>query len=461
MSWDRPQDIHRTALAFLAKGDAASPEAAEARLSRLVLQMHVGPTEQFGSAASAALCTIVNAGRRAFLGGIHVRLDEDFILRGGWADGQRASDYITTLGATLVDTLEPNYPTLVLGNGAAVGGVVLHPTWHGWCAGVVQDDRDRLDEHGLELAGVAAGALGVSETFQYVTGPPGPGRRDVGISLWDPSADWRSPEGAGSAVSYLPSKLWLLGLGHLGQGYAWSLGWLNYADHAPPTVGLVDFDEVEAGNRATSMLLVPEDEGSKKVSVLERELKARGFKTIVVQRRFDKHFYPQVGEPTLALAGFDKPEPRQLLGDRFSRVVDGGLGTGPTGYLSIQLHTFPSPLSPEEVFTLTAPERDDLSPVYESVVKRLIAEGQAPGTARCGVTMVSGLTVAAAFVGAFTGSLVIADVLRRLHGGAEICMLRCDLRTPTQLRCSENPAAGPPSNEGFVVGGEHADSEKF
>ncbi len=50
-------------------------------------------------------------------------------------------------------------------------------------------------------------------------------------------------------------------------------------------------------------------------------------------------------EPVLALAGFDKIKPRRALGGKFGRVVDAGLGAGPTDYLDILIHAFPSPLA--------------------------------------------------------------------------------------------------------------------
>ena len=47
------------------------------------------------------------------------------------------------------------------------------------------------------------------------------GRRTVGLSLWNPAptCDWLAAAGAEPALSLLPSRLWLIGLGHLGQAY--------------------------------------------------------------------------------------------------------------------------------------------------------------------------------------------------------------------------------------------------
>ena len=262
-------------------------------------------------------------------------------------------------------------------------------------------------------------------------------------------------------LSYLPSQLWLLGVGHLGQGYAWSLGWLNFKDPSDVLIGLVDDDFVEGGNDATAMLLRPTDEGSRKTRVVARALEQQGFRTLVVDRRFDEHFLLQTDEPTVALSGFDKPEPRQLLGGRFTRVIDGGLGVGTKEYLSISIQTFPSTLDPESEFVPHGTSSNDLSSAFEVAIERLIAEGVPAGTARCGVTVVAGIAVAAAFVGTFAGAMVLADMLRYLHGGQGFCLIRCDLRTPDDVRVAENTAPGPAVNPGFTAGGETSEGDRF
>jgi hypothetical protein len=461
VSFDQPGSIHRTALLFLGK-DAPSPSEAEALLRRLVLQVHVGAEGCQDRSSTAALATIVNAGRRAFLGGVRVLIDKDVEVNHGWAGHRRLSELVEDFGGTVVDVLDHGHATLALGHPSETAGlVVLYPTWHGWAAGVVLAPHEGLDNRGLEIAGIASAALGVSEAFQFVTGAIGPGRRDVGVSLWNPEVDWRSEEATGPMLSRLPSKLWLLGLGHLGQGYAWSIGWLNYADPGSVHIALVDDDIVEGGNDATGMLLRPSDEGSPKTRVVARELERIGIRTRLVERRFDEHFVVQDREPILALAGFDRPEPRQLLGGPFKQVIDGGLGTGSSEYLSIAIHTFPSTLNPAVVFLPNNASDDRLTEDHEALVEKLIAQGVPEGTARCGVIAVAGIAIAAAFVGTFAGTLVLADVLRSLHGGPALCAIRCDMRTPTDLRCAPNTAPRPPINPGFTSPAETLGADAF
>jgi hypothetical protein len=47
----------------------------------------------------------------------------------------------------------------------------------------------------------------------------------------------------------------LLGLGHLGQAYAWTLGMLPYARPGEVQLGLVDFDRIIGANTAPQLLV--------------------------------------------------------------------------------------------------------------------------------------------------------------------------------------------------------------
>ena len=66
--------------------------------------------------------------------------------------------------------------------------------------------------------------------------------------------------------------------------------------------------------------------------------------------------------------------------------------------------------------------------------------------ARCGILELAGVTVGAAFVGTIASTLVVADILRLLHGGENYSVIALDLRAPNQLTAVLNtqPGAGPP-----------------
>jgi len=450
VSWDVTRDtLHRTAKLLLDSRKARTPEEARAYLECMVLQVAVGREIGADLAAQAALLTVVNAGNRAFLGGVHVLLEDDAWLTVPWASDLTASQAIELFGGQVATRLDPNRPTLAIARPAeVVGNLVLHVTHHGWAGGVVENPDALLEGGGITPAGIAAAALGVSEAFQREIGDPLPGRRDVGVSLWRPDLDWRTAEAVGPDLQYLPAGLWLLGLGHLGQAYAWVIGTLPYARPAVVRLGLIDYDRVVAGNTATQLLVGEDHIDDRKTRVVASALERLGFTTVIVERAFDGNFYPDVTrhEPTIALAGFDSRDPRLLLGDgRFTWVVDGGLGSGAVEYLDVVVNTFPASEDPAVAFPPGRPRSTPLPEAYEAEVASQVEKGAGEDAARCGLLDIAGVTIGAAFVGAFAASLVISDVLRLLHGGHPFAVVHVDLRHPENLQAVTNSCPGAPS----------------
>jgi hypothetical protein len=458
MTWPNRDELNRTAKMLIDSRRASSFDEAIEILEGFVLQVDVGVGIESDPAGQAALSTLVNAGSRAFLGGVVVRAESDPVLTDGWAAGFRLSDIVTLCGGQMVDEVVADHPTVVVGSPKSppIGGVVLWTTWSGWAGGLVESEADRLTGNGLVLSGVLAGGFGVSEAFQSCMGSATAAHRDVGLSLWRPDLDWRHPDAAGPPLGWLPSRLWLLGLGHLGQGYGWSLGWLPYLTPNEVLVYLMDTDSVVKGNSATGLLLRPGDLNRRKTRVLSERLESLGMRTAIVERLYDDTLWPDGDEPLLALAGFDNPEPRRLLGGlsdrpRLGRVVDAGLGAGPVEYSEMMIHAFPSQLDPQSAFPDAGRGQLAMAEAYSKEIDRRIAAGEDPGHAACGVTDIAGITVGAAFVGAVAGAVVIGDVLRHLHGGIELARLSFGLRNPAYVDCSENSDPGDYFNPGSTA----------
>lgn len=448
--------LHRTAKIEIDEGRAANFEEALALASTYVLQVHVAPGIDLSLTRQATLLTIVNAGRRAFLGGVRVRIEDDPKLSSPWARDERTSDAITRLGGQLVTQLDANYPTIVIGEAATevLGNSIVMPTWEAWSGGVVTRPQHRLPEQTeFELAGVLAGALAVSEVFQATRGYSVAAQRDVGISLWKPELDWQDRKSFGARCNSLPSQLWLLGLGHLGQAYCWSLGFLPYSNHQEVLIYLQDFDVVIDANESTGLLVNNEMVGMTKARAVAQQLDLIGFQTRIVERAFDANTQRTSGEPGLAIAGFDDPFPRQVLEDaNFDYILDAGLGGGPQHYNEIQIHSFPSGLKARYAFA-SKPSASPFfeQPAYRNLVDQLISTGTPPGDAECGVLEIAGRTVGASFVGAVAATLVLAEALRVLCQGPRYQVLDVSLRSPQHREVVTNEQPGPRKNPGFVT----------
>ena len=105
------------------------------------------------------------------------------------------------------------------------------------------------------------------------------GRRAAGLSLWCPGADWLAPDDTENALSYLPSRLWIIGLGNLGQAFSWLLACLPYENPREVELILQDYDRIASSNDSTSMLSFKPDIGHMKTRVVGKWLETRGFTT--------------------------------------------------------------------------------------------------------------------------------------------------------------------------------------
>jgi hypothetical protein len=445
-----PDQFSRTEKLFVDR-DGKTFSEARAELGSHALQLDIGPNWTELPGATAAILTAVNSGSRAFGGGVLVRLRRDGIITGGWSRGFSLSEAVVRHGGSLVDCHGTDHMTVTFGLvDSPVGRLVLHATWSGWSGGVVTHTTERLDgDCGNPLTGALAGGIAVSECFQNAFHGPVPGRRNSGISLWQPGSPWRLMPEAHPKFRFLPDSLWIAGLGHLGQAYLWVLGLLEYPFDSHPSLILQDFDRIGAANLQTSLLARKQDCGLRKTQVALDRLRPIGFDCGLIDRRFDETTKGQEGEPQTILSGFDNYAARRLLGDAgFARTVDAGLGSGYDRYLNILVRSFDGAFDGSEVWTdlesRQASTVEALGDGYQREIQEQVANGTSAGDAGCGMIEVAGKAVGASFVGAVAACLVIADLIRPLHGGpiyrvvsADLGSMAVEATNPTKSRSAE------------------------
>ena len=414
------ETMHRGAKLFMDRGDAVSYGNALDILRRFRLQIAVGPEIAASEAAQVALLTAVNIGHRAFLGGVRVTGCAEgpslTPLAGGWSLRQA----ITSLGGMLVDYIDPDIPLVLIGDVEAPPGncPAWRATWDGWTGGAVPVSSGiRLAEAGkVHLAAVLAAAAAIGEAFQLLSCDCAyGGRRAVGLSLWNPLQNWLDQSSVSPEIGWLPSRLWLIGVGNLGQTYLWCLGAMPYAKPCDVRLVVQDDDVIEPSNESTSLLSHRAIVGMRKARAIAWAERI-GFVTIIEERRFGTwtHRSDEAEDPAVALCGVDNAHARMALEDAgFSLVVEAGLGAGPQGYRSLSIHTFPARRTAREVWrrvlNATAATDPSLLPAYRAAI--------ATGMDQCGVAMLASRTVGVPFVGAIAAALAISELLRRIHGG--------------------------------------------
>jgi hypothetical protein len=432
-------------------GEAETIEEAQRLFSGYRLTVSAGCGVANSATHQAALLTIVNTGRRCVLGGVEIAGVADAPLLVPFAPFRTLAEAVTGLGGKLVDAVLPDAPLIVVGDGPANAGhgFAVRTTFEGWAGGIVPLSAEtlRLDERREFVpSGVVAGALAVAEAFQHLReSQPAAGRRSAGLSLWRPELDWREGDGAGPDITRLPSALWLIGLGNLGQAYLWTLGLLPYADPTDLHLVLQDFDVLAESNDSTSLLTQQALVGQYKTRAMAHWAERRGFKTAIVERRFAADFRAGTNEPNVALCGVDNALARSALEDvGFGRIIEAGLGGGTSDFLGFRTHVFPGARKARDIWRDGAAEkavRLDL-PAYRSLA--------ATGADRCGLSQLAGRTVGAPFVGAIAGAAVVGELLRLVSGAHGYDLLDGHLKelgNRTVVRAQELPPFNPGSTE--------------
>lgn len=425
------ETMHRLAKLALDSGEVSSPEEALQLFSRYRLRIHLGVGWANTLAGQACFLTALNAAMRAFLGGVEVRGDLSPILQVPLYRNRSCASVVEELGGTIAREASTDTPTIIIGAALkeALPAFCVRLSWDAWCASLTPASESSgitcIEDN--PLAGIAAAALGVNEAFLHIRGDsPDAGRRSVNMSLWQPTVidNCLADAHRGPALQYLPSALWLIGLGHLGQAYAWTLGMLPYPDDKKAHLVLQDFDKATQSNLSTSLLLRDADLGKHKARLVSERMEHAGFTTDVIERRFASHHHLQANEPTTALFGVDNVTARRDLETAgFAMVVEAGLGSGYRDFRNMRLHTFPGNRKPTEIWT--AADAIQTSVHLNDTYKKL---AQAHNDL-CGMTLLASRAVATPFVGALAAALALAEVIRPSHGGVTHAALDVQMKS--------------------------------
>jgi hypothetical protein len=420
--------------------DEETAEAVLARRQRHAVSLRCGSDVEKSYTLQLAVLTAANIANRCFPGAVRIALEHKLVEAAFlvWPFLKQ------TFGQALVGLLGPDAFTelsshehddrvVIFGNAVPTKGA-LRATFDGWIAMVgPADDTERLPEREYcSLAGILAASLAISELFlSFAEISIEASRRTVGLSLWQPAADVHDPVALGVPVQFLPGDLWILGLGHLGNAYLWSLATLPYQAPGAVEIFLNDFDRIEPANVETGLLFNPDNLQRHKTRVCSEWLEKRGFQTRLVERQFDSHFRCRADEPRLALCGFDSnPARRDLSTADFFRVIESGLGGTANNFDTISLHTLPNARTVEELWPDFSPEEEAKRNAHQERLARQNAVYSHLAGDECGRYELAGKSVAVPFVGATAASFVVAESIRLLHNGPAWTGIKLALSAP-------------------------------
>ena len=444
--------LHRLIKHAIDSGAAASVAEAEALFRGYRLQVEIDSADVSDPVQQAALLTTVALGRRVFLGGVTVTGPLDAPLMLAMPFGRTLGDAVQALGATFGD-LAGEAPAIVIGGGVRErrAGFCVRTAAAGWRGGIlpVHSELQPGGEGTMPLSGMLAAGLAVNEAFLFVNGGmPAAGRRALGLSLWRPGreVDWLQPDESEPALTYLPSRLWLIGLGHLGQAYLWGLGLLPYQDPADVALILQDIDVITESTESTSILTDSAMIGKKKTRAMAAWAERRGFATSLQERIFAADFTRQADEPAVALCGLDNGAGRRALDQvGFDFIVEAGLGRGHRDFRTMRLHVLPGRRAAADIWKQPSEgEKVDDRPAYAKLMEDGVLD-------RCGMTLLAGKAVGAPFVGSIAATLALSEVLRLLHGGVVYQLIDIDLLSLDQRLASRHSNDFANLNPGFTM----------
>lgn len=414
--------FHRLAKVLADSGEAKTIEDAQATLSSYGVRILLNPSFEGDVAAQIIALTVINCASRSFMGNVKIEALCDTVLTAPGFAGSSLSDFSGWVGVNpKFDEQAHRWPVIEIGAlSSPLIGEAIRPWADGWIFGI--NGQNKVQGALFPPACVAAGGLAVSEAFSILRRDnPYAGRRALMLSLWDPRKVGRTAEAGPVVDSEVPS-IWLIGLGHLGQAYAWTIGFMSPARDA--TLFLQDVDEITSSTPSTSVLSTSNLIQHRKTRIVAAWLEARGYKTALVERQFDQFQRVGATEPRVALFGVDNPAARRIFeGAGFSHIIDAGLGSGYKDFKAIRIRTFPGPSRAADLWAANVDESDIVkAPAY----KALLASGADP----CGVTTLATRSVGAPFVGCVSAGYVIAALIRSKLGLDSFAVVDLNLRDP-------------------------------
>lgn len=393
-------ELNRTVKLALDEGRAASLAEAQALFEGFRLQIAVDAGFTGSPGAEAAVLTLLMAAAKTFLGGVEIvgAVDERCTL--AWFEGRKVSEVAIEAGATVGErggAQGTRLASIVVGSGRPVDAgfsVALTLGADGFV--ICPDSAARSDPHAPVEVGVAAAGAALNEAFaRLYRGWPLAGQRRLSFQM-----------PATAAVERVGGTTWMVGLGHLGQAFAWTLALSSgRARHA---VRLTDFDFVTGSSLSTCLLVKGSDIGRLKVHAVGERLASLGLAVSMDAHQLNLDGNGPTQAADRVIVAVDNIALRRSL-DRLAGmpVFEGGIGSGVNGFTRVQFHSFPGSRLARDVWADADPHAsqaiDISAPAYQALLKQTGDE--------CGTTLLAGRSIATPFVGAFSGAVLFGLAL--------------------------------------------------
>ena len=397
----------RDQLLLMNLGQSFEESAKTADALRLAISVGRDVTESLPG--QAMLLSMINSASRSFLGGVHVAGDLRTPCLVACSTESSLRDAATSLGARL-EPATADTPVIAVGN-VETPAVGVWINVRGAVAGVsTRFKGGYFDPSCFVPAAILSGALAIARVFRFLALH----RRDA-LLLADASVDLLPGLGGEEIfAASVPTQLWVLGAGHLGQSFLWSLAAMHASLEAFD-VAVQDMQDGGFANISTSLLTTSATLGKNKATFCSNWLNDRG----AASRDVPEAFLPttRVGAERTLVAGLHDLTTRMLLEMSGARAIfDVGIGGRSDNFMRFATHVFPGPLLAETAFV---PAGNDADLAYQEYLIASPAYQALATTSEqaCGLYNLASTAVGVSFVGLGVSAITLGLLASQTLGG--------------------------------------------
>ncbi len=384
-----------------------------------------------------AYLSTVNIAHRVFLGGVKCQIPPNTpnLLMIGTSN---FNDLVLSFGGIIPEIGSTNQNVKILFGIECFDDHCIESISSGWRGGVnfFNQKRIGIEESNSEisLGPIASASLACYYAFCKVFKLNDNGiDLNFGLSLWNINSkyEWYYAENDGPENPYLPRNIWMLGLGHLGQAYLWTLGLMPFDRPDLVQILLQDADIVEPENIGSQVLSFDGYIRKPKTRACMSFLEGLNFRTQIIEKPFVKGDCEQEWAQAypFLLNGVDNVKTRKSINKSSFKLFLDGATNGK--FDLFDSFTMKNISFIEKEFDLLWPiETEDNAIFHKNLYQKY------EKTHQCG--QLTNIGISTPFVGLFSSTILISELIRSLNKGKKYSIISLQMRDLSSLEAIED-----------------------
>lgn len=398
----------------IAESKNISMEEAENLLEKSVLILEANEEINNSYALQLAFFTCYNMGNRIFKGGVKciLPIGAPNLLKTEGDSFNEALNSLFSINQEVIAKL--NSPKILFGKSPKARNQV-EVICSSWQAGlnVYESERVSLKNRNSELSlgACLSSSFALFWAFEYTFEITGDLQTEsFGYSLWNSSLkyQWFEKEAEGPENVKIPSKIWNVGLGHLGQSYIWTLS--HFKKHNDLKFLLQDFDNLGIENLGSQILSFASQIGSPKTRVCLDFLSKMKINCIIIEKKFVKNdqIDDSLYDYKVLITGLDNSISRSIINtDRFELCLDGATNGSLLNFDSFTFRNLKlCEQKPNEIWD---PENVKSNILHKNLHKMVVEKG--------GCGELTNFGISTPFVGLFGSCILISELVKSCNSG--------------------------------------------